>query len=213
MKKALLLVLFALLVPAGVMANGSPKINICHRTNGSSPYVQTEISVSALGAHLAHPWGPDVYPVPEGGCGGLNVTPEPTPTSTQEPPTATPTDNPAPEPTPSPTVTSSPVPTATDEPTATPTVVVQKECPYEEIGELFLLIGPDGQRAWFGSYQRNPNTGNWALPNTASQQKCLGWIAVDAPAGKIIYADCNGNVNYVTIPCEGGGPCYAHGDN
>jgi hypothetical protein len=133
---------------------------------------------------------------------------EPTPTPTDEP-SPTPTDDPGCEqdcePTPEPTPTDEPQPT----PEPTPT---DRPCPYEEIGELFLLTGPEGQKAWLGSYQRNPNTGLWAIPNTSSQQNCLGWIAVNAEEGRIIYRDCNGNVNYLTYRCEGGAPCYAYVD-
>ena len=125
-----------------------------------------------------------------------------------EEPTATPTDEPTATPTDEPT--SEPTPTQIVDPTPTPT---DRPCPYEEIGELFLLTGPEGQQAWFGSYQRNPNTGAWAIPNTGSQQQCLGWVAVNASEGKIIYRDCNGNVNYLTYKCEGGGPCYAYVGN
>lgn len=150
------------------------------------------------------------------------TVPEPTPTPTDAPqPTPTPSEQP-PEPTPTSTdegcrgdcePTSTPTDPPPTEPPITPTPTDQP-CPYEEIGELFLLTGPDGQKAWFGSYQRNPNTGLWAIPNTSSQERCLGWIAVNAEAGKIIYRDCNGNVNYTTIRCSGGadGICGAYID-
>jgi hypothetical protein len=99
-------------------------------------------------------------------------------------------------------------------PTPTPAATPQdRVCPFNEIGELFLLHGPEGQRGWLASYQRNPNTGLWAIPNTGSQQRCLGWIAVNASEGRLIYADCNGNVNILTHRCEGGGPCKAYIDD
>jgi len=47
------------------------KVKICHHNEGK-PYNEIEIAESALDAHLAHQWGGDIYPVPEGGCGQLN---------------------------------------------------------------------------------------------------------------------------------------------
>ena len=140
----------------------------------------------------------------------------PTPTPTNEPtlePTSTntppidPTSTEPPENTPTPTEEIELTPTEVNLPSPTPT---ERPCPFEEIGELFLLTGPEGQKAWLASYQLNPNTGRWALPNTGSQQRCLGWIAVNAESGQIIYRDCNGNINILTRRCEGGGPCYAY---
>lgn len=51
------------------------KVPICHRNQGSPEWVLVEIAESAVPAHLAHQWGEDIYPVPEGGC---PVLPEPT---------------------------------------------------------------------------------------------------------------------------------------
>jgi len=142
--------------------------------------------------------------VPDNGCESLNPTPEPTQEPTDEP-TQEPTNEPTQEPTQEPTIT----PTEVSLPSPTPEAT-DRPCPFEEIGELFLLTGPEGQKAWLASYQRNPNTGRWALPNAGSQERCLGWIAVNAETGNIIYRDCNGNINILTRRCEGGGPCYAY---
>ena len=50
-------------------AGGPPdRITICHRTNGSSEYVEITISESAIDAHLNHPWGEDIIPAPPEGC-------------------------------------------------------------------------------------------------------------------------------------------------
>jgi len=79
------------------------------------------------------------------------------------------------------------------------------QCKRVAIGELFLLIGPNGEQGWLASYQRNPNTGDWAIPNVGAQQQCLGFVAVAAPEGKTIYRDCNGEINLVCYRCTGGG--------
>ena len=78
------------------------------------------------------------------------------------------------------------------------------QCKREAIGEMFTLIGPDGEIGYLASYQRNPNTGDWAIPNVGAQQTCLGFVAVAAPEGKTIYRDCNGEINIVCYRCMGG---------
>lgn len=196
-------------------------VNICHHDQGKPEWKEITINVNALQAHLNHQWGADIYPVPEGGC---PVIEDPTATlaPTDEPtevPSATPTDTTAPtdESTVTPTDTDVPDETATAtsvEPTAeaTPTVTPTraKVCLITEIGALFHLQGPDGQTAWFGSYQRNPNNSRWAIPNAQSQQKCVGFIAVNIDKVRIITIDCQGRVNIVTVRCEGGGCAKAY---
>lgn len=56
--------------PQGAAAHRSHKVTICHRHPGSHRWHQITISRYALRAHLSHPWGPDLYPVPPGGCNG-----------------------------------------------------------------------------------------------------------------------------------------------
>lgn len=214
-------------------AAASHKVDICHRTNGTNPYVQIEIATSALLAHLAHPWGPDVYPVPAAGCSSLNVTPTPTevpptPTATLVPtlvPTATPTYTETPLPTatdtqePTPTETQEPTceelencevgdPTPTSEPTSEPTqpaiVTTSGECQERVVGYLFHLTGPNGELADFASFSPRPE-GGYYLPNAQSQEACLGWVAVNANGGIEITVNCNGKSNVTLIRCEGGG--------
>lgn len=203
-------------------ADASHTVDICHRTNGSSHYVEIEISASALLAHLAHPWGPDVYPVPAAGCSSLNVTPVPTPTATAIP-EPTPTDIP-----PTVEVTPTPLEEPTTEPTAEPTDI-HSDCEEEEncetpaptptpapihttagecrervVGYLFHLTGPSGEVADFASFSPRPE-GGYYLPNAQSQQMCLGWVAVNANGGIEITVDCNGKSNVTLIRCDGGG--------
>ena len=277
---AVILGLAGLICAGAVMVTSGParagdKVKICHRTNGSSPYVEIEISINAVAAHLAHPWGPDVYPVPQGGCSSLNITPtptatptevptdEPTPTETEES-TATPTEEPQVTPTdtvvptstetdeppceelqncetPPPTDTPVPTceelenceteePTPTSEPSATPTEpgptetatpgpteppvapdsTPEPECNVEVIGQWFVLYGPNGEVELLASYQLNPNTGTWSIPNVGAQQKCLGYIAIRAVGDDLIYRDCSGQVNILCRKCTGGGPSDAY---
>ena len=100
-----LAVVFAALVTAPALAGG--KVSICHRDQGKPEWKEIEIAESALPAHLAHQWGADIYPVPDGGCPGV--------------PTGVPTDVPTEVPTDEPTSTSTPVPTDAPTDVATPT--------------------------------------------------------------------------------------------
>lgn len=86
-------------------AHGADKVTICHHDNGKPGWKQIDVSTDALSAHLAHQWGADLYPVPEGGCPGA-VSPEPSWTPTPTPPAFSPD--------PSPTTSSEP----TSEPSA-----------------------------------------------------------------------------------------------
>ena len=129
-------------------------------------------------------------------------TQEPTdePTSTEEP-SATPTDEPTIEPTPTnvgtdPTPTE-PVPTEGPGPTDTPVVPEPTPDCEEPCGWIFLLIGPDGQQAWFASFSPRPD-GGWYLPNAQSQLRCLGWVAVSSPDGRPLYG------NEDLTHCDGG---------
>jgi hypothetical protein len=126
-------------------------------------------------------------------------TPE-TPTPTPTDPTPTPTDpTPTPtEPTPTPT---EPTPTPT-EPTPTPT---KPPCKGEELGMRFTLVGPEGQTCNLASYQINPNTGDWAIPNVGAQAECCGFVAVEVTKGVEIIRSCDGEVNIVCYRCTGGG--------
>lgn len=132
------------------------------------------------------------------------TTPEPTDTPTNEP-TATPTNVPTGEPTP----TNGPTDVPTQEPTPTtpPRHPPEEVCdgPPRVIGHLFELVGPDGQTAQFASFSPRPDGDGYYLPNTQSQQACLGWVAVNAPSGVNITVDCNGNLNVTLIKCHGGG--------
>lgn len=119
-------------------------------------------------------------------------------------------------PTDQPTVT--PVPT--DEPTPTSTPV--PFCWVRTFGELFHLIGPNGESGWLASYQTWDQAGvkppdgvsgsSYIIPRTEAQQRCLGFIAKDAPFGMAITIDCTGHVNITTTRCEGGGTCVAVGE-
>ena len=123
-------------------------------------------------------------------------TPE-TPTPTPTDPTPTPTD-----PTPTPT---EPTPTPT-EPTPTPTepTPTSTPCVGEELGMQFTLIGPEGQSCKLASYQKNPNTGDWAIPNVGAQSDCCGFVAVQAIHGEEIVRSCDGEINIVCYRCKGG---------
>ncbi len=112
------------------------KVNICHRDQGHPEWKVIEISESALPAHLAHQWGADIYPVPEGGCPVPETTttqppettvppttvPETTvpPVTTEPPQTTAPADTVAPIPT---TVAPTPPTVATDIPPVAPTAL------------------------------------------------------------------------------------------
>ena len=78
------------------------------------------------------------------------------------------------------------------------------QCRQDPIGEMFTLIGPNGEIGYLASYQINPNTGRYAIPNVGAQKQCLGFVAVAAPHGEIIYRDCKGEVNIVCYMCTGG---------
>jgi len=136
---------------------------------------------------------------------------EPTPTPTRGRPTPPPTNTPM-APTDEPTPTNTDEPEVTPEPTFVPTAT-EKPCKAKRLGMLFTLIGPDGQVGYLASYQRNPNTGDWAIPNVASQLQCLGWVAVSAPNGDVIEIGCDRQINIVCRRCMGGGPDEAYGDN
>jgi len=60
------------------------KVEICHRDQGHPEWKVISISESALPAHLAHQWGGDIYPVPQGGCPVTETTtvPDTTPDTT-----------------------------------------------------------------------------------------------------------------------------------
>ena len=106
------MVLCVSLVMAAVLATpalAGGKVSICHRDQGKPEWKEIEIAESALPAHLAHQWGADIYPVPDGGCPGAEV------------PTGVPTDVPTEVPTDEPTSTSTPVPTDAPTDVATPT--------------------------------------------------------------------------------------------
>ena len=142
----------------------------------------------------------------------VEPTDEPTPTETEEPqptPTAEPTDEPGP------TATDEPSATPTDEPTAVPTdpaPTEEPECNIEVIGQWFVLYGPNGEIEKLASYQLNPNTGTWSIPNVEAQQNCLGYVAIRAVGDDLIYRDCSGQVNILCRKCTGGGPSDAYED-
>ena len=60
------------------------KVKICHATGSeTNPYVEIEISESAIPAHEDHQWGEDIIPMPAGGCPVPPThTPGPSATST-----------------------------------------------------------------------------------------------------------------------------------
>lgn len=206
-------------------------VNICHRDQGKPEWKEITINSNALAAHLAHQWGADIYPVPEGGCPVIEEptdeptnTSEPSATPTVEEPTAT---VPAPTDEPTATLESTLVPTEVGEPTdeATPTVsettqapeqtptagptqVVrrQKECEAVEVGRWFYLTGPDGQTGRLASFQINPNNGRWSIPRVEAQAQCLGFVAVNAQAGELIFKNCDGSYSSYCWRCQGGGP-------
>ena len=132
----------------------------------------------------------------------------------QEEPTATPTNTATPTPTdtgtPTPTDQPTATPTSTDEPTATPTAT-PKPCVSERFGWLFHLVGAEGQTCDLASYEINPNTGRYAIPNVEAQQICCGFVAVNIPFGREIVVGCDGKVNIVCEKCMGGGPSKAYG--
>ena len=124
---------------------------------------------------------------------------------TEEP---TPTSEPSPTPTePGPTETSTPEPT---EPPVVSDSTPEPECNVEVIGQWFVLYGPNGEIEKLASYQLNPNTGTWSIPNVGAQQKCLGYIAIRAVGDDLIYRDCSGHVNILCRKCAGGGPSDAY---
>jgi hypothetical protein len=88
-----------------------------------------------------------------------------------------------------------------------------KQCLVEQLGWLFHLVGAEGQTCDLASYQINPNTGDFAIPNTAAQQKCCGFVAVNIPFGREIVIGCDGEVNIVCARCTGGGPPEAYGED
>jgi len=93
-----------------------------------------------------------------------------------------------------------------------PRECIEKQCESESLGWLFHLVGPDGQTCDLASYQRNPNTGRWAIPNVEAQQQCCGFVAENIPSGREIVKECNGKVNVICTRCMGGGPDIAYGD-
>jgi len=150
-------------------------------------------------------------------------TPTFTPTATDTP-TETATDEPSATPTATPTDTATPEDTPTDvvEPTATPTFVEQGPtitptrapvCRSRVIGVLFELFGPNGQVGKLGSYQINPNTDRYAIPNVQAQERCLGFVAVDVGRTWEIKVNCQGEVNIITYRCMGGGCPAAYGED
>ena len=134
----------------------------------------------------------------------ISATPTEEPTETEEP-SVTPTEEPTDEPTQEPPPTepgldvtpTEPVPTEGPGPTDTPVVPEPTPDCEEPCGWIFLLIGPDGQQAWFASFSPRPD-GGWYLPSAQSQFRCLGWVAVSAPDGRPLYA------SDVLRSCEGG---------
>ena len=151
-----------------------------------------------------------------------DVAPTDTPTSTQEP-SATPTPTEESDPTATPTsVGDTPTPTTTvgrptptDDcipgggtefaPCATVTPTRGKTCDSKLIGVLFELLGPNGEVGRLASYQINPNTGRFAIPNVNAQSQCLGFVAVNVGKTWEIKMDCQGKVNILTYRCTGGG--------
>ena len=154
----------------------------------------------------------------------FTVTPTFTATVTIEPtevPSDTPTDTPtdtsvptdAPTPTGTPTDTATATPVDTEEPMPTPTATLVEKCQSVEAGRWFYLTGPGGQIRRLASFQINPNNGRWAIPNVAAQQACLGFVAVNAQAGEIIYRNCDGTYSTYCYKCVGGGPAGVYGND
>lgn len=119
--------------------------------------------------------------------------------------------------------TPEPTQAPTDEPTEEPTVIPTQPAPTEEpttprfcwvriIGYLFHLVGPQGQQADFASFSERED-GTWYIPNAGSQQRCLGWIAVNAPWGREVTVDCDGNVSVKLTKCSGGGCAKVYKDD
>lgn len=77
------------------------------------------------------------------------------------------------------------------------------KCKRTAIGEMFTLIGPNGEVGYLASYSQRPD-GGFYIPNVESQEACLGFVAVSAPHGEIIYRDCSGDLNIVCVRCMGG---------
>jgi len=153
---------------------------------------------------------------------GACIVPTNTPTPTIEVPSATPTATLLPTATPTPTLENTPTPTVTEvdstptlEATPTDTPEVQEtptvtptraeECLLTEIGALFELFGANGEVGRLASYQINPNTGRFAIPNVNAQAQCLGFVAVNVGHVWKITVDCQGIVNILTYRCTGGG--------
>lgn len=139
-------------------------------------------------------------------------TPTSTPTNTATPtetstPTVTPTDDPTATPTNTETSTPDPCAEGQCEPSATPTITPTRAevCDLRVIGVLFELFGPDGEVGTLASYQINPNTGRYAIPNVQAQERCLGFVAVGVGETWEITIDCQGNINIKTYRCMGGG--------
>ena len=142
-----------------------------------------------------------------------DVPPADEPTPTEVPPTEenTPTPTPA-----RPTPTDDCIPDGGTEfapcETRVPTPTRSPACNVTEVGAFFELVGPDGEIGWLGSYQRNPNTGRWAVPRVESQQRCLGFTAVGIGRVRLITRDCQGEWSIITVRCEGGGCAGAYGE-
>lgn len=176
---------------------------ICHVPPGNPENSHAiEVDESGWNGHDNHEGDFELTGPDDPECPPASPTPTPT-----EPPTEEPTEEPTDEPTPEPT--EEPTQEPTPEPTDTPTIT--RVCVAKVIGYLFHLIGPEGQEADFASFSERGD-GTWYIPNTGSQQRCLGWIAVNAPWGREITIDCNGNVSVKLTRCEGGGCAEVYKD-